>query len=170
MLSQNGLETPKQKPENHLPDEISSLIFELERDPIKALPLCFDDSSYLKNGICSVFSKFSSIFILEYDDITDIMLCDELNDSGITFDSGSSRCDRYFFEAFRIISNHFSPPPVAVEPVVGKNYPRKNVCQFCNKQYQSISGLKYHLKKAQNSCSAKFRARGPNFPLIPLPS
>lgn len=168
MLSQNGLETtPKQKPESHLPDEISSLIFDLERDPIKALPLCLDDSSYLKNGI---FSRllFLAIFI-EYDDITDIMLFkdDEFNDSGIGFDSGSSRCDRYFLEAARTISNNFSPVP---EPLVGKNYPRKNVCQFCSKQYQSISGLKYHLKKAQNSCSVKFRARGPNFPLIPLPS
>jgi len=36
---------------------------------------------------------------------------------------------------------------------------KKHQCQFCKKPYQSISGLKYHLKKASNECSIKFKAK-----------
>ena len=55
MLSQNGLESSRSDSNQYdqmaLPDEISNLVFELERDPVKPLPhISLDDSGFLKNG------------------------------------------------------------------------------------------------------------------------
>jgi len=165
MLSQNGLDSSSSSSPcsssscsslttattRSLPDEISNLVFDLERDPLKPLPhITLDDSGFLKN---------------EYDEMNDIMTFKEsdLNDSGICLiDSGSSQSE--------------SPPPPPCRPTLlapskmSSPIPRRNTCQYCHKQYQSISGLKYHLKKAHNQCSAKFKAAGPNHPLMPSPS
>jgi len=168
MLSQNGLESSRSDSNQHdhlaLPDDISNLVFDLERDPVKPIPhICLDDSGFLKN---------------EYDEMNDIIGFkeDDLNDSGIVTDSNSSKSE-----------SPSPPPPTKLQPqsvhiqlhhipskLSSPSVIRKNICQFCQKQYQSISGLKYHLKKAQNECSAKFKQCGPNHPLIlpsvPLPS
>ena len=63
MLSQNGLESSRSDSNQYdqmaLPDEISNLVFELERDPVKPLPhISLDDSGFLKNGRSYIYRLY----------------------------------------------------------------------------------------------------------------
>jgi len=79
---------------------------------------------------------------------------ENLNDSGIVLE----KADENQSSVKSVASSSAPSTSVPVPPTV--HVPeKKHQCQFCQKPYQSISGLKYHLKKASNECSIKFKAK-----------
>jgi hypothetical protein len=148
LLNQNLTQNIKEQIPT-LPDDIHNTILELEKDTkpekFKKFPKisCLDDS-YLQN---------------ELDEMTDISpLCESLNesrDSGINSDSPPSphvikpdknSRDR---QSSGVMSHRVSHVMTSPKPE------KSHVCPNCSKKYLSNSGLKYHLKKATNSCNPK---------------
>ena len=80
---------------------------------------------------------------------------ENLNDSGIVIEKAD---DNQSSAKSNVPSTSSASVPVPPSPTV--HVPeKKHQCHFCQKPYQSISGLKYHLKKASNECSIKFKAK-----------
>ena len=153
-----------------IPEEISTLILDLEHEKMcketsgnhnshaGGQTTILVDDSFLKNGKNLNFSSPRNYEnILDLDEMNDIIPLiktepkdetENLNDSGIVIDT-------------KLDENQSAvapQPSVSSTPV--QNVPeKKHQCQFCQKPYQSISGLKYHLKKASNECSIKFKAK-----------
>ena len=149
-----------------IPEEISTLILDLEHEKMckettgshaGGQTTILVDDSFLKNG--KNLNDFSSPTknILDLDEMNDIIPCliktepkdetENLNDSGIVIDT-------------KVDESAVAPQPsVSSTPAVQTVPEKKHQCQFCQKPYQSISGLKYHLKKASNECSIKFKAK-----------
>ena len=72
---------------------------------------------------------------------------ENLNDSGIVIDT-------------KVDESAVAPQPsVSSTPAVQTVPEKKHQCQFCQKPYQSISGLKYHLKKASNETIIHIEAK-----------
>ena len=81
---------------------------------------------------------------------------ENLNDSGIVIEKADD--NQTASAKSNVPSTSSASAPVPPSPTV--HVPeKKHQCHFCQKPYQSISGLKYHLKKASNECSIKFKAK-----------
>ena len=100
--------------------------------------------------------------ILDLDEMNDIIPLiktepkdetENLNDSGIVLEKTDENQSSVKPSTSAPSTSVPVPPPNVHIPE------KKHQCQFCQKPYQSISGLKYHLKKASNECSIKFKAK-----------
>ena len=80
---------------------------------------------------------------------------ENLNDSGIVLEKTDENQSSAKPSSTSAPSTSVPAPPPPTVHVPEK----KHQCQFCQKPYHSISGLKYHLKKASNECSIKFKAK-----------